>query len=456
MSNGELPIVKPGVTGESPVPAEPKPEEKKQEAKPEPVRPDQFKDALKDQGYRARQMVQFPRRSPVADHGPDKAPQTQRRQVHVEPQNYRRLLQEPAFRPMRDSPLYHKMEQRSLAPRPGRPPKQGDALDRQHLSRLIQLRNRVADRGNMRQVVRFEIRQARARQQAERNSPFSRQSQTASAFFQRATHQAANQLLHRLAAGGGETPFEKMLGKVLQGNKVVPGQEGGKSTALAAKSGSAWKAFFTNVLKLGSRETPVTKSLNALVDALFRGTYQTLASQKGLTLVSDLRFMLGDKIVADKFARLMIENPSLLSKLAQLSPGDPIPADLLALLGTDINYLQLTHVAEGLTAEAREAARTAVLQQLRNPSNLEAQGRLERALLQGRDRPDIGEGRLKRRRGERGEDGSAWSPGGWPGGDPRFERERRPGRPRLWTFFLASVGVLLAFVAGYFIFRHVF
>ena len=231
------------------------------------------------------------------------------------------------------------------------------------------------------------------------------------------------------------------------------GQPGGKSTIIAPKSD--WKTFFANALKLGSKETPTTKSQSELAEVMYRGAYRAGENQKGLILVSDLRFMLGGRMVSDKFARLLVENPDLLSRLAQLAPGDFIDPKLMALLGSrqvasrqmasDLNYLQLTHMTSVLTGEAREAAREAAMQQLKNPSNPQAQGRLERALLQERSRLDVEEEeRQKRRRGEKGEEGEGrWA---WPGGDPRFEREKRLGRPRFWIFFAGSVGILFALI----------
>ncbi|MBI2339712.1 MAG: hypothetical protein HYU99_05030 [Deltaproteobacteria bacterium] len=459
MSNGDLPIAKPGVPPETAAPAESKVEERKKEeaARQEPLRPDQFKDALKDEILRAHRMVQTPPelgkkydrsfRPPVREGPrPDATRQAPRHKPPPEPQNYRRLLQEAVFRPLRQSPLHQRMEQRSLSPR------QGDPLNRQELSRLIQLRQQTADRANMRRVIRHEIDLHRRHESSSRKglrADMPRGAGEATAPLL----QRAGQFLNRLSRGPAETPFEKILQKILQGGRVVPEQSAGKSV-VSAKNQAGWKTFFANALKLGSKETSITKNLSELAEAMFRGTYQSASGQKGLILVSDLRFLLGDKVVSDKFARLMVDHPDLLARLAQMSPGDPIPAELLALLGADINYLQLTHLAEGMSTEARAAAREAALQQLRSPSNPQTLGRFEQMLLKGRSAEE-------ERQRKRLTEGTPWTGGwsalgGWPGYDPRQEREKRPGRPRFWTFFVYSIGTILAIIAGYVVFRAIF
>ena len=204
---------------------------------------------------------------------------------------------------------------------------------------------------------------------------------------------------------GGESPFEKSLKGVLEGKESAPAPLAGKSASYAAKTETGWRAFFANVLGMGSAEMPGFARSSEIMRAAFRGLFKelgtlSLASQKGMTLVSDLYLLKGDKVVADKFARIPVDQPEFLSTLNRLAPGDAIAAETLAKLGGQLAYVQLTHVTERLTAEARDAARTAALQHLKSPVNPEAHSRFEAAVLQGRHRVESEEEKEKKSAGK--------------------------------------------------------
>lgn len=440
----------PGTKTEQPKPIEQSPEK-------ESPKTDQYKSPLTDHLAQAQKMV---RAHKDLGHKVEyrQAPRTMmeappHRQARPRPpvthDHYRKLSQERLFQQsnMRDTVLTRHVQNRSFSNATG----ESSSLSRQHLAQLIRLRHQVENRSDMRHVIRHEIRERReARQKAidHSSSVKNEGGQRLGELFQKTS------LLKNLAEGGGEAGFEKLLKEMLGGEKVVPDLPQGTKGRFTAKGGESWKTFFANMLNLGTRETSITRNVNQLMEALFRGLYRQMAHQKGMTLVSDLNFLMGDKVVVDKFARILVDHPELLTLLEKMQPGDSLPADLLKQWGEELNYVQMTHQPEVATQTAREAARDAALAQLKLPGNQQALQRMEQALKKDR------EARLQRSMDDADSGRSDQGKGGpfyqGPLYDPRWDRQERLDRPRSWIFFGYTVGGIVAALTTYLILRYIF
>lgn len=232
-------------------------------------------------------------------------------------------------------------------------------------------------------------------------------------------HKILPEFLARLQNRETESVFESHLKGVLsRSRKGIDELPLGKSARFLAKSGESWQSFFATVLSRGSREQGTRRNAKFFVGALFRGLFKSPSGETGMTVVSDLKFLNEGCLVSDKFARLAVSDPALLSEFEKLSPGDPLVHELL-FRGEDLNYTKLVHVAEGaeiLNGEAREA----FSKQLRSGVNPWAGARLEKSLIEER---------------ERRASLYQYQP-------PRFETG--PGKARLWIALSFSVAILLA------------
>ncbi|MDO8519059.1 MAG: hypothetical protein Q7T11_02720 [Deltaproteobacteria bacterium] len=193
------------------------------------------------------------------------------------------------------------------------------------------------------------------------------------------------------------------------------------------KNAEGWKSFFANVLQRGSIEKTVTRDAQALQDSLFRGTYREPGATEKAILVSDLHFSVNGDAVTEKFARVPIA-PEQAIALEKLMPGDVMAREAVPA-GEKLEFVQIVHqpAAEALRDPAL------LLGLLKNQSNPEVLARFEKILLEERSR-------------------RAKSPPPWVpfGGDPKPDREKKPGKPRLWTFLsysLATLFLLIIFFA---------
>lgn len=212
------------------------------------------------------------------------------------------------------------------------------------------------------------------------------------------------------------------------GPKSLPvGQRG----RFPVKSPETWKMFFVNVLHRGSVEKTVSREARSLVEGSFRGVYPHEGNNTEMIVVSDLHFSEEGKTVQEKFARILLPKPEA-KNLEKLTPGDAVDTrELASKTGEKLEYVQIVHTP---AIEATVGAGV-LLSQLKNPSNQGAQARMEKRLLE--KRPSL----------------TPWIPFG---GDPRPEREKRPGKPRLWTFLSYTIALFAALILIYTIFRLIF
>lgn len=254
------------------------------------------------------------------------------------------------------------------------------------------------------------------------------------------------------AGSSAESLFETTLKEVMSGEgKEVPVLAKGKKASFAPKSESAWRTFFANVSLRGSGEKPATREGASVVEALFRGVFKEQAKQKGVILVTDLKFKSGGREVAEKFARLVLEEPAAV-RLEKLSPGEPLEREHF-IEGEELNYTALAPVLE----EGDEKGGAELLKQLRSDLNPIASARLEKSLVEERLRKAVDSpakfltSMALLADEEREREGRKFPFPFWYSGTRR--EERGVGRPRLWITVTFGVGLVLAVLIGYLLWR---
>lgn len=421
---------------------QPKPEPPP-ETKPAPAPHDLFQPLNED----LQSMAEHQLRSPAsfAQKIPVHPRPAERPEPHPsldKPIDPRPLLNDPMFRSpqMKDTPLYRHLQARVFEPRektksplPFPSPSRGEGLRegvidnrRQNLRMLLASRNLPWQGENkkvFRELVHEELREAKTPHEETLSKEGLAREGRFQPFFK-----DVRGLMSRLSEATNS--FEEILKEMFSGKELVPNTPTGKEAQFMGKTASEWNSFFSNMLNMGNAETPVTRNMAELAEALFRGLYQQ-------TLVSDLNFADGKKVVADKFARILVDNPDLLEALRKLNPGDKLPPDLLAKLGEKLSYVQLTHLPQVASTAAREAARDAALATLRNPANVGALALLEKALKKERRLPP---GLIPSFLAQRG----------------KTEGEIRAGRAKFWVYFAYSVAAAMAVLVGYSVFKGLF
>lgn len=412
--------------------------EQAQLPKPQPIPPppepkkDQFDPPKGDLRDEAKKWAQTPReigrkipseRMPSA---PLKKP------ISITPEHFRRFSQEPIVR------------QKNL----------GDfakPLPKNQLSFLIRMRNQAENRPNFRQIIRYEIQEHRKLNPvAEKNAPSEPLNEAKNRSEKVATETGADQ-----SPAKTTSVFEKVLKQNRAGRVLLENLPEGAKARPPQKSEAGWKNFFSNILNRGSLERPSSRQLSSFVEGFFRGTYRSGTDGAAMILVSDLRFKQGERVAAEKFARIKLENAESAQKFGNMAPGDTLPHEAAKVLTQDGERLEFTQLypesadTKPETAEAGERA----LDQLRSQSNTAAVARWEATLMQERARrqedfkerenPGLG-AEISRKRGR---SFLPWFPFAW---DRQQSAERPPGKPRFWIFFgytLATIiGSLLVFI----------
>lgn len=467
--------VKPSETTTTPASQKPA-EAQKQPPQPLPATPkeipkkDQFQSPATDKSQKARQMAQTPRQlghKMLPQQPQDKSQTTAsafklktgafltKPQVTVTPKNYLKLSQEGIFRQphMQNSGLHRYVLQRAF-PQRGK----GTAnLSLAQLVTLIRARHQVQDRGNLVKIIRYEIQQQRIhRKQTDRKGD--KRTSSESSRSAKAHRRGISSISGRMKSSDGTSKFEETLKQAEEGEEVVIKLPKGKAGPLKGKTEGGWKTFFSNILRMGSGERSATRSISSLLEAMHRGAYKGLAGQKGLTMITDLRFSDGGRIASDKFARILIENPHLLKMLEQLQPGDKIPKELLEKLGKELQYKQLFNKTDIATLAAKDAARDASLSQLKSPISAAALARIEMSLIEERNRR-AGESLIDQKNILWGKEGKTQDQSWFSryffhyGGDPKIEWQKRIGKPKLWIFISYAIGAILLGLASYLVFR---
>lgn len=411
----------------------------------------------------ARNIAQRPdilgRRLPEVRHRPQFSEHHQGRfetQKMPLPRQFRQLMKDPAVARLRDSKLYQILKRLSVHEKGDR---DRPRLTKEHVRQLVRLRHGVSDRPNIRQILRFEIRQLKrgsekfGHKESSQEGKKSKDAQNKKNIDSESYIKRASKNL-TLQEDAGESRFESILKKVLKGQKQTakPLPEG-REANFKGKSASGWKQFFSNVLKRGSAEVPETKENVLLQKALYRGAFSEGKNNK-TSLVADLSFQQGPKVATEKFVRVAIENPSLLQTLEHLSPGEVMSRDLMDRLGKDLKMIKLVH--QTTSSDVQEAQQEALMHHLKSPSNPENLQRMEQALLMERQRRDNDIKKVKML--------AAW--GGFSSGaeqkktiypflswwDPRKVKKNQ-GKPKFLIFVAYSMGLAVIGLSLFILFK---
>lgn len=246
----------------------------------------------------------------------------------ISEKNYQILLKDPAFqkRTKEFPALLNYIESRASSKSTPEP------LTRDLIKILKLLRSEVEDRGNLRKILRYELHVNRK--------------------------------------------FEKILEPSKGGRSLIPLPPKDKAANFAVKSQDGWVTFFKNVVNRGSKEQIVSRQAAVFSEAQFRGLFK----EGALILVSDIKFQ-SDKMRTDKFARLAVTNPSLLTQLQKLTPGDKVTKDMLQQMGDEFEVTRLSHETEVPSQDGDK-----MLSTLKSTTNPVAQAQIEKSLVEERQR----------------------------------------------------------------------
>lgn len=309
----------------------------------------------------ANKMV-LEKRTPEARNLSNLASREVMRKPQALPEHYRQVVKDPLLHDPAHQTLSQDLQSRSLGNQPG--------LNKGMLSQLFRLRHFFQDKPITVLILKEEIALAREAKTQEGSIV----ERGGAENFPEGLNQQTLSLLQKVEASINKQSLEGLLKRLFAGEEIIPMNTSARF-GLTAKTPEGWKTFFLNILTKGSAEQMVSKNLQSLVDALFRGLYK--ATQAGMTLVTDLRFQDGEKVLSEKFARVLVENPDVLLALEKLQPGETLAPDILAKLGDELLFLKLAHVPA-------EAGTQSALSLVKGQANKEAREKLEQNLVHER------------------------------------------------------------------------
>ncbi len=267
------------------------------------------------------------------------------------------------------------------------------------------------------------------------------------------SEELAERLAEEKTAAKGELDFEtrfalllhevleegKMLGKELSGDPEFPTK-------------GDWEAFFANLLKMGNQEKSSKKTMDSILNMIFRGMFKKKG--QGNVLVGDLKYLKSGKAKEEKFAQVNLTDAQLMEMLQGLKPGQKLSKDMLArCFGEELGYLMLAHAEERSFNMATNAEKNVVFNPKSNV-DLYGQARLEKTLLSSRkDKrfPDAA-----KNGGAKGGE-AALSDKPVPSNPTELMglRERFSGRPRHYTLIIYGVFASLLAILLFFILMKV-
>ncbi|OGQ08585.1 MAG: hypothetical protein A3G32_02200 [Deltaproteobacteria bacterium RIFCSPLOWO2_12_FULL_40_28] len=289
------------------------------------------------------------------------ASQEMPRKPQALPEHYRQVVKDPLLQDPNHQNLSQGLQNRSMGNQA--------ALSKETFSQLFRLRHFFQDKPTTVLVLKEEVALSREAK-TEEGGRLTRGSES----LPEGLNQQTLNLLQKVEASINKNSLEGLLKRLFAGEEMIPINTT-TCLGLAAKTPESWKTFFLNILSKGSVEQVVSQKLQSLVDALFRGLYK--ATQSGMTLVTDLRFQNGEKVLSEKFARVLVENPEVLLALEKLQPGETLAPDILTKLGEELQFLKLAHVPA-------EAATGSALSLVKSQANKEAREKLEQNLVHER------------------------------------------------------------------------
>lgn len=248
-----------------------------------------------------------------------------------------------------------------------------------------------------------------------------------------------------------ETQFALLLYQALEENKKT-GKKLGDGELPNFPSKKDWEAFFAKLGKMGNQEKLAKKSLDEILNFIFRGLFQKKG--KGSYLVGDLEYQGKGKNRQDKFAQVEVTQEHLLKFLQALKPGQPVSLQKLSeAFGTELTYLMMAHVGEAAFNMASSAERHVQFDP-RSGFDAFSQARFEQNLLSSARRSD--RSRSENGNGSGSKDRSSRDPLASPPGvfanvyELLGLRHKYEGNPKLYSavaFLGISAAVALAVLA---------
>lgn len=293
--------------------------------------------------------------------------------------HYQNILKDPKLKPKID--LSHTLRKEIEAKAFGTVYQMKESLSRDGLRQLLRYRHQSSDKKSLFTLLKQEVKDHKkmrdeAKGPTKQTSKAEQNKQLEKASFLLRT----TKMVHKLLSSSGESQFEALLKRMLEGGKsATPELANGSKAQFKAKTVSQWKSFFSKLLDGGMKEAPQSKELDQLLEALFRGVYEGEEGQK--FLISDLIIKDGDREKTEKFARLQLNDDEKYNEFNRLNPGDNL--EKLTLPGVESNQLEYIKMKiEGAVISTLSAEE--VLQQFKNPISHPAQREMEKALIQGR------------------------------------------------------------------------
>lgn len=251
--------------------------------------------------------------------------------------------------------------------------------------------------------------------------------------------------------------YSERVREILEGKRQMPGGSEGKK--FQGKTTAQWQAFFQNLKAKGHTEQIVKRNISQFVEGQFRGQMANTSNQKLTTLIADLVFNTPKgQVEAEKFTRLVLENPTLAAQLANLKPGDKLTPEMLKKFGQELSLVKMAQHSEGPNPKSAQD----LLQQLKNPMGNENNRSIEQAMFENRQRKIENDKMNEKQKlglaklSDEEKAAGLFSTPFWYAGPRGAKNNSWFGKPKKWLFvssaFLAIVGAIVfyAFIRGLF------
>ncbi len=141
-----------------------------------------------------------------------------------------------------------------------------------------------------------------------------------------------------------EVKFALLLYCVLENHKKL-GKKLPSNKNFVPTSKKDWIKFFNNLIKTGNVEKSNSKSMDKILNLIFRGSYKK-PGKSATYLIGDLSYKKLGKQRQEKLIQLFIDEKKL-NTLSQLKTGDKINQEMLKkLFGENLHYTSLKHQVE--------------------------------------------------------------------------------------------------------------
>lgn len=360
---------------------------------------------------------------------------------------YKQLLAQPSFQGgLKGTPLHQKLLKRAVEQNIQKQIMYADpqeSLEKGDILQLFSMRHKSKNKKDLKQIIKHEI--ARAKNKLKQTRVNSLKHQTGSK-HQKETHKMmqkklssdriGQQLQKHLQAASKESPFERVLQKVLAGKQSVPNLPEGVRAKFLQKTTAEWRQFFKNVLGTNSQLVKSNADVNQLIEALFRGIYT--GEEGGEYLILDLALSEDGEAVEYKYSQLLLEDGELAKLFKKMHPGELLAGDLLKQLGEELQFLKLM-----------TAIQLAVMTEEEKKANLNKM----RQAMRGSVRDDLENALIKKRNGDQKKRESQKEPFVYAGN--QFDnKEERKGKQTFFLYLAYTIAIAALSIGMYFLIKN--